>query len=143
MPRSSRNRMMPPAAARPKALPPVSSTAWTRSINMPGRSASVPSVAAAAPRTSTPPTAPSGVSTTVHPVRPVASVQWPTLTPAGSSNDRAVPFNAGVPVLTLYRSGGESTDVAVDEERVDQRDRHRAEKGPGHERSPEIDVTLH
>src|SRR5262249_31467822 len=38
----------------------------------------------APPRTSTPATAPSGTSTTVHPVWPCASVQWPTDTPAGS-----------------------------------------------------------
>src|SRR4051812_41794187 len=61
--------MTPSAAARPNALPPVSSTAWTRSTRLRGSSRSVSRVPGPPPRTSTPPTAPSaGASTTVVPV---------------------------------------------------------------------------
>src|SRR5215471_7057991 len=76
--------MTPSAAARPNALPPVSKMACARPAVMPGRSASVPRVPGAPPRTSTPGTAPPGTSTTVQPVRPAGSVQCPTDTPPGS-----------------------------------------------------------
>ena len=76
--------MTPSAAARPNALPPVSRMACACSSSMPGRSASVPRVPGAPPRTSTPGTAPPGTSTTVQPVRPASSVQCPTDTPPGS-----------------------------------------------------------
>ena len=59
-PRSSRYRITPSAAASPKALPPVSRTAWTSCTRFVGRSRSVSRVPGAEPRTSTPPTAPAG-----------------------------------------------------------------------------------
>src|SRR6266699_2299869 len=72
------------AALSPNVLPPVSRIACARSVTVPGRSPSVLIVPGAPPRTSTPAAAPSGTSTTVHPVWPCASVQCPTDTPAGS-----------------------------------------------------------
>src|SRR5690606_12476312 len=74
--------MTPAAAARPKALPPVSRMAWIRSTRESGRSKSVSRVPGAGPRTSTQATAPSGGnSTTVQPVIPTGSPAWPTCTP--------------------------------------------------------------
>ena len=67
-PASSRKRIVPSAAASPKALPPESTTAWTRSTVFSGSSRSVSRVPGAEPRTSTPATAPSRARTTVHPV---------------------------------------------------------------------------
>ena len=84
MPRSSSQRITPPAASSPKALPPASSTACTVEIAFVGASRSVSRVPGAAPRTSTPPTVPSGASTTVQPVGRRASVKWPTRSPATS-----------------------------------------------------------
>ena len=68
MPRDSSQRMTPPAASSPNALPPASSTAWIFSTELSGDSSSVSRVPGAAPRTSTPATAPSSTSTTVQPV---------------------------------------------------------------------------
>ncbi len=81
IPRSSSQPITPSAAARPKALPPVRSTASTCSTSMPGRSRSVSRVPGAPPRTSPDPTVPGGQSTTVQPVRPTGSVQCPTRIP--------------------------------------------------------------
>ncbi len=78
--------MTPAVASRPNMLPPVSRTAFACSIRVPGRRPSVPRVPGPPPRTSTPATAPAGVSTIVQPVFPRASLQWPTVTPAGNSN---------------------------------------------------------
>ena len=58
----------PSAAASPNALPPVSTTAWTRSTALRGSRRSVSRVPGPPPRTSTPPTAPPvRASTTVVP----------------------------------------------------------------------------
>ena len=84
MPRSSSQRITPPAASSPKALPPDSSTACTTSTAFSGESKSVSRVPGAAPRTSTPPTAPFGVRITVQPVGRRVSVKWPTLMPGTS-----------------------------------------------------------
>jgi hypothetical protein len=81
MPRSSSQRITPPAASSPKALPPASSTACTFSTAFSGDSSSVSRVPGAAPRTSTPATAPAGVSTTVQPVGRRVSVKWPQRMP--------------------------------------------------------------
>ena len=55
---ASRAAITPSAAASPYALPPVSTTACTRSITARGSSRSVSRVPGPPPRTSTPPTAP-------------------------------------------------------------------------------------
>src|SRR6266511_778443 len=96
IPRSSRNRTTPSAAARPNALPPVSRTAWTSWTSMPGRRRSVSRVPGAPPRTSPDPTVPGGHSTTVHPVSPSRSVQLPTRIPGTSVT--APSGSAGPPV---------------------------------------------
>src|SRR6516165_6461506 len=92
--------------------------ACARWLTVPGRSPSAAIVSGAPPRTSTPPTAPPGTSTTVHPVCPCVSVQCPTDTPAGS---RAL---ASCCVFTLalrrlIRPGSENRQVAVQFERGD------------------------
>ena len=84
MPRSSRKRMTPFAAPRPKAEPPVSSTALTSSMRRPGAMASVSLVAGAPPGTTTEPVVPFGTRTTVHPVKASSFVQCPTRTPGTS-----------------------------------------------------------
>jgi hypothetical protein len=61
--------MAPPAASRPKAEPPLITTAWTTSIRPPGSSASVSRVPGAPPRTSTAQTAAASGRTTVTPLR--------------------------------------------------------------------------
>jgi hypothetical protein len=66
--------MTPSAAARPNALPPESTTAWTSGVMVPGRIASVSRVPGAPPFTSHEPEVPGGQSTTVEPVMPVRSV---------------------------------------------------------------------
>src|SRR5690242_2043317 len=40
----------------------------------------------------------------------------------------------------LHRAGGEARNVIVQEEDVEDDDRHRAQHRPGHQRAPEIDV---
>ena len=64
----SNHCMTPDAASKPKALPPESKTACTWGTELWGASTSVSRVPGAAPRTSTPPTVPSGQITTVQPV---------------------------------------------------------------------------
>ena len=71
--------MTPSAAASPKADPPLSTTASTRSTNRAGSSSAVSRVAGAPPRTSPDPTVPDGAHTTVTPVS--GPVQWPTRIP--------------------------------------------------------------
>ena len=80
-PCSSSHSATPVAADRPQALPPLSTMACTCSTRFPGRSRSVSRVPGAAPRTSTAATAPSGVSTTLHPVGRRSEVKCPTCTP--------------------------------------------------------------
>src|SRR5581483_5669861 len=81
-PRSARKRTTPSAAASPKADPPDSTTASTRSTSREGSSSAVSRVAGAPPRTSPEPTVPAGAHTTVTPVS--GPVQWPTRMPATS-----------------------------------------------------------
>ena len=88
MPRSSSQRITPPAASRPKALPPARRTACTFSTVFTGASSSVSRVPGAAPRTSTPQTAPPSASTTVQPVGRRESVKWPTERPATAVRPR-------------------------------------------------------
>lgn len=71
---------LPPAAAT-EALPPASSTACTTPTRLAGSSRSVSRVPGAAPRTSTPPTAPARAITTLQPVGRRVSVKWPTSMP--------------------------------------------------------------
>ena len=81
----------PSATARPNALPPVSTTALTRSTRLRGSSRSVSRVPGAPPRTSTPATAPaSGASTTVQPV------SQPSLPPGGMPDPEAGDVGQGV-----------------------------------------------
>ncbi len=101
-PRSSRSRMTPSAAARPKADPPERTTASIRSIIRIGSSRSKSRVAGAPPLTSPEATVPSGNRTTVQPVRASRSVQWPTVTPSISVSTRpTVP-----PARGPHRAGG-------------------------------------
>ena len=83
-PRSSHHRITPSAADNPKAEPPVSSTASSRSTVRPGSRSESSRLAGAPPRTSADATVPSGRSTTVQPVAAVGSVQCPTRTPSTS-----------------------------------------------------------
>src|SRR5262245_15352895 len=76
--------MTPDAVSRPNALPPERTTAWICLTVLTGSSRSVSRVPGAAPRTSTPATAPSSVIMTVQPVGLRESVKWPTLIPATS-----------------------------------------------------------
>jgi hypothetical protein len=61
--------MAPPAASRPNAEPPLSTTAWTTSIRPAGSSASVSRVPGAPPRMSTAHTAAASGRTTLTPLR--------------------------------------------------------------------------
>src|SRR6187431_1187271 len=76
--------MTPFAAASPYALPPVRTTAWTRSMTVVGCNRSVSRVPGPPPRTSTPPTAPPRASTTVVPVSQpsLSAVWWPISNPS-------------------------------------------------------------
>ncbi len=65
--------MAPHAASNPKAEPPESMTPCTSCTVLDGFSKSVSRVAGAAPRTSTPHTAPAGATTNVQPVPREAS----------------------------------------------------------------------
>src|SRR5262245_50376592 len=78
---SSSQRTTPAAASSPKALPPVSTMAFTRSTRLTGSSKSVSRVAGAAPRCDTPPTASPSTTTTVQPVGLSVRVKCPTLMP--------------------------------------------------------------
>ena len=103
LPRSSSQRMTPVAASSPKALPPVSSTACTRSTSPPGRSRSVSRVPGAPPRTSADATAPSGQRTTVQPVAACWSVQWPTSSASTAVIERfSRRFRRTILTLTAY-----------------------------------------
>ena len=95
-PRDSNQRITPSAAASPKALPPVSSTASTRSTVFSGAKRALSRDPGALPRTR--PEArqpPSGQSTTVHPVLASDAVQWPTVRPATAVNVRFMGSEAG------------------------------------------------
>ena len=76
-PASARWAITPSPAASPNAEPPESTSASMRSTRRSGASSANSRVAGAPPRTSPDATVPSGNSTTVHPVRATASVQWP------------------------------------------------------------------
>ncbi len=110
MPRSSSQRITPPAASRPKALPPASRTACTFSTAFTGASSSVSRVPGAAPRTSTPQTAPPSASTTVQPVGRRESVKWPTERPAtavrplGTTPFRQHQIQAKTPAVSCIRA---------------------------------------
>src|SRR5450432_4750407 len=106
MPRSSSQRITPPAASRPKALPPASRMAWTFSTALIGASSSVSRVPGAAPRTSTPQTAPPSASTTVQPVGRRASVKWPTESPATAVRPKDIK-----PSVRTTRSGKHAGSV--------------------------------
>src|SRR6185295_6283095 len=86
--------MTPSAAANPKADPPVSTTASTRSTNRVGSSRAVSRVAGAPPRTSPDPTVPEGAHTTVTPVS--GPVQCPTRIP-GTAVINSPEVSAGNP----------------------------------------------
>src|SRR5215510_3170726 len=47
---------------------------------------------------------------------------------------------SGAPARSPLHGAGEAGDVVLHEEGVDERDRHRAQQGPGHERAPEEHV---
>ena len=87
IPRRSRSSITPDAASSPNALPPASTTAWIRSTRLRGSRRSVSRVPGAPPRTSTPATAPSSQTTTVHPVAAVSSWACPTRRPGISKKD--------------------------------------------------------
>src|SRR5947207_3210460 len=76
--------MTPSTEARPKLLPPVSTTPCTSSLAPSGSIPCVVNVPGAPPLTQIPPTAAPSTSTTVTPVSASASVTWPTLTPGTS-----------------------------------------------------------
>src|SRR5919202_5523430 len=76
--------MTPPAASRPKALPPPSRMAWTCGAMCDLSRGPRSRVPVAPPGMSTPPTAPCSHRTTVQPVRARASVACPTRKPAMS-----------------------------------------------------------
>ncbi len=101
MPRAASSSMTPVEAASPKALPPASTTACTASIMFSGRNRSVSRVAGPPPRTSTPHTAPSGATTTVHPV--AASGFWACPQRKAGRSAREAVRNM---VLSLLGSGG-------------------------------------
>src|SRR5919106_1403082 len=86
---------IPPSAVCAAIIAPVPSTAFTSCTSMPGRSRSVSRVPGAPPRTSPDPTVPGGQSTTVHPVRPTGSVQWPTRIPSTAVITRPAPGAVG------------------------------------------------
>src|SRR5712691_4659840 len=80
-PRSSRYCMTPQMVSRPKALPPASTTPSMVATKCRASRNSRPWTPAARPRISTPPTAGRSTRMAVQPVRPAASVTWPTRTP--------------------------------------------------------------
>ena len=100
-PCSSSQRTAPVAASRPQALPPESITACTFSTRLQGSSRSVSRVPGAAPRTSTPATAPSRAITTLQPVGRRVSVKCPTSIPA-----TRVMLPGSVALLMPWRPGG-------------------------------------
>src|ERR1700734_2161759 len=71
---SSSQRVTPSAADNPKALPPAINTASTYRTLLAGSSRSVSRVPGAPPRTSTAPTVPGGVRTTVTPLAQPAPI---------------------------------------------------------------------
>src|SRR5918911_1490741 len=85
MPRSSSHCTTPSAAASPNALRPAKQTACTPGALVAGESSSLSRVPGPPPRTSPAAIAPSGASTTVQPVPPSRSDQWPARKPSGSS----------------------------------------------------------
>ncbi len=89
--------MTPVAASSPNADPPVSRIAYARPTRLPGRSRSVSREAGAAPRTSTPATAPFSHSTTVQPVAASRLVQCPTRMPGTSVIELAICLGHKVP----------------------------------------------
>ena len=72
----SSQRIIPPAAASPYALPPVRHTPWTSEMRFSGRNRSVSRVPGPPPRTSTPAVAPAVTSTAVVPVRQPLRIRW-------------------------------------------------------------------
>ena len=111
---------MTPSTASPKAEPPPSTTASTRSTRLRGSSRSVSRVPGLRRARRRPATAPplGGATTTVTPVSQPGSswVQWPTRTPATSTSEfvgpgRAVDVTAdaavtGVPQVELHEPPG-------------------------------------
>src|SRR5688500_8562091 len=82
MPCASHQADTPSPVAKPKALPPDSTTAW-HSLTLPlAPSAADSRVPGAPPRMATAPREPVGGRTTVHPVLPSEAVHVPTLVPA-------------------------------------------------------------
>ena len=81
---SSRYLMTPPAASRPKALPPDRNIPWTSSTTWATPRASTCLVPAALPLTSIPQVAPLSKRMTVQPVQPSKSEAWPTRMPSMS-----------------------------------------------------------
>jgi hypothetical protein len=88
---SYNHRTTPSDAAIPNAEPPDNTTAWTFSTRFTGARRSVSRVPGAAPRTSTPATAPSGHSTAVTPLAAETSVYCPTKMPSTSVNALFLP----------------------------------------------------
>src|SRR5579872_76042 len=105
IPRSSHQRTTPSQDAKPNADPPVSTTAFTSDTVLLGSSSAHSRVPGAPPRTSPDATVPDGNSTTVHPVRPAASLQCPTRTPATSVTPPGAEA-APVPVIPRRTPGG-------------------------------------
>src|SRR5579884_590037 len=110
-PCSARAATTPSQAANPKAEPPVSTTASTRCTRRSGERRSHSRVPGAPPLTSPEATAPSGSSTTVHPVRARASVQWPTRTPGTSVSTGA--GAGGAPGVAAGHPGAQRRDHLV------------------------------
>ena len=75
-----------------------------------GESSSVSRVPGAAPRTSTPATAPCGVSTTVQPVGRRVSVKWPTERPATSQIDPAIRRRSGEHARRVLQTSADLTE---------------------------------
>ena len=146
-PCSSSHSITPSAAARPKALPPLSTTASTWRTELIGSSRSVSRVPGAPPRQSTAPTVPGGVSTTVVPAaQPEPSSTsgsirwwWPTRIPPTSVMRAHLMTSPSVPApdtpaarsATGTRPGGPPSDGRRQFRRARRADvEHRAQRQP-------------
>src|SRR5712691_3638553 len=98
-PTTASHSITPAAASRPKADPPDSTIASTRSTRVSGARSSVSRLPGAPPRTSTEATAGCSASTTVVPVMPSRSSAWPTRMPGTSVTRLRGPVAAIMPAL--------------------------------------------
>src|SRR6185437_7653323 len=104
--RSSRYRITPEAASKPKALPPVRSSAWISCTVAVGARRSVSRVAGAPPPTATPARMlPASGNNTVQPVSASRSCQWPIRIPGNGASVVTFSILPSMPALKMLGMG--------------------------------------